>query len=353
MERGWGSGVRGRGARRAILVLWAVAIRGVSAQDAGLHASANAERLRVGDPVTVQVRAELGEGAEIVDRAPRMRDTLPEGVRLLSVDSIVRSAGAFEGAVRLAVLRTGVHVIPPFIVSYRARSGSAIDSVVSAPVSVAVISVLAGPSEAIRDIKDIARSSLRRWLREAGLALVVVLVAVSWVVVRRRLRQRALASEPPAPLEAKSSPYERALERLHQIEQARLSARGDVALHYQAVADVLRGYLAEEERVPALERTTPEVLGILPSPLDQDDSRDQLRRLLGEADLVKFALVRPGPEAAEQYLRAARELLERWHGAAEPELVGGGGDPLDDDGHDGDMDDVDAEGGGADIDDLD
>jgi hypothetical protein len=38
--------------------------------------------------------------------------------------------------------------------------------------------------------------------------------------------------------------------------------------------------------------------------------------VLGEADLVKFARVRPSVADAEAFLQRARYLLARWNGAA-------------------------------------
>jgi hypothetical protein len=37
--------------------------------------------------------------------------------------------------------------------------------------------------------------------------------------------------------------------------------------------------------------------------------------VLGDADLVKFAQLRPRPDQAASYTTRARDLLERWHRA--------------------------------------
>jgi hypothetical protein len=227
---------------------------------------------------------------------------------------------------RFVVLRTGTRVLPPLVVAYH-TSGGAMDSVVSAPVSIEVASVLAGPSEAIRDIKDIARSALRRWLRIGGVVLLVALLVAGVVLLRRRVRRRTHELTPPvAPPEP--SPYERALDALRAIEDARWPARGDVVRHVQAVADVLRRYLEDAAHVPALERTTPELVRILPSPLNDAALRDRLRQHLGEADLVKFALVRPSERDAARYLAAARQLLDDWQPTLEGASMAGDGNAV-------------------------
>jgi hypothetical protein len=41
--------------------------------------------------------------------------------------------------------------------------------------------------------------------------------------------------------------------------------------------------------------------------------RDEFRELLDQADLVKFARLRPDPETAEKFLEQCRGLLRHWH----------------------------------------
>jgi len=43
--------------------------------------------------------------------------------------------------------------------------------------------------------------------------------------------------------------------------------------------------------------------------------------VLGEADLVKFARLRPDPGAARAFVERAAALLDQWHAAAPPQLA--------------------------------
>jgi hypothetical protein len=125
----------------------------------------------------------------------------------------------------------------------------------------------------------------------------------------------------PAPPET-PSPYDAALARLDEIELERWAARGGVARHYEAVADVLRDYLEAAEELPARERTTAELLWALPPRLTEGGLRRRFHEFMGEADLVKFARLRPEPADAAAFVTAARDLLARWKnaGAAREEL---------------------------------
>jgi len=77
--------------------------------------------------------------------------------------------------------------------------------------------------------------------------------------------------------------------------------------------DVLRGYIEATEEIPARERTTGELVWVIPPHLSHSGLREELRDLLDEADLVKFARRRPDPKSAEQFLARCRELLRQWH----------------------------------------
>jgi hypothetical protein len=82
------------------------------------------------------------------------------------------------------------------------------------------------------------------------------------------------------------------------------------------MADALRDYLEAADGFPARERTTTELLWSLPPRLAEGALRRRVQEVLGDADLVKFARLRPGPDEAARYATRARDLLERWHRAA-------------------------------------
>jgi hypothetical protein len=188
------------------------------------------------------------------------------------------------------------------------------------PVEVEVTSVLPGGNPSLRDIREPdAPPSLAPLWAVLGAAFAA---GVAWLVARRRRRARVAVPAPiePPPLPPPPpDPYAVALARLEAIDVERLAARGEVERHYEAVADVLRGYLETAERIPAPERTTTELLWSLPPRLAESGLRRRVQEILGSADLVKFARLRPGAAEATALTRAARELLDRWHQAAAAE----------------------------------
>ena len=105
--------------------------------------------------------------------------------------------------------------------------------------------------------------------------------------------------------------YTDALDQLGRIERARWPQHGQVARHYEAVIDVLRDYLEDAEGRPPRSGPRRELIWALPPQLSDDGLRDEFHELLGQADLVKFARLRPGSGNRGNFLDQCRALLQR------------------------------------------
>ena len=273
----------------------------------------------VGDSVTVRLRVHLHERDLLSDSVARPVADLPEGVRLLEIGPLKRTADrTLEGRARFAFYRVGHRPIPLFGVPFvRIVSGQR-GVLVSDSAFVEITPVAPAGNPTLKDLKEIERQrGPDPRLVLAGIGL-IALAAAGWM--RRRRRRRAPPTTPETasvgPPPVVLGPYEIALARLSQIERERWPARGDVDRHYEAVADVLRRYLEEGHGVPALERTTGELAWALPPALADGGLRDACAGLLADADLVKFARHRPDEAEAARFVRTIRDLLAGWRAAA-------------------------------------
>jgi hypothetical protein len=246
--------------------------------------------LTVGDPLVVQLTGTLPHGATLLDHVAQPRDTLPDGVRLLAADTIQVRDGVIVGHVRVAFFRPDSEAIPPFAIAYRTPAGA--DTLVSQAVPVLIHPVLPTANATLRDIRDVEAP-----LPVLGPSLILLAGLLALLLLRLRGRRHtapvAMAPAAPAP-----SAYDVALERLNAIDAAL-----PVEQRYALVADVVRGYIAAARAVPALERTTPEILSAL-------GANGALSAFLREADLVKFAGLRPDAMAASSYATRARGVLD-------------------------------------------
>ena len=274
-------------------------------------------RISVGDTVGLTFRIRLDERDLLFDTLPRPVDSAFDGVRIVSVERLHRLANRdFVGRAVLAFYRTGPQPVPVFALPFmRAVKGITSGVIRSDTLSVEVVPVLAAGNPTLRDIRELDRSSVPRLI--AGVVIVLALAVVVLILRRRRKPlppAPAVVAEPETfPASPPPEPYEIAVARLGEIEREEWPERGDVARHFEAVADALRDYLEAAEDVPARERTTTELLWSLPPYLLEGALRQRYVAVFDEADLVKFARKRPGSAAAIRFLREAHALLDRWH----------------------------------------
>jgi hypothetical protein len=271
----------------------------------------------VGDSVTLRFRVRLDERDLLFDTIPQTVGTLPPGVRILSVEKMSRTPDRiFHGRARIAFYRPGKQPIPIFGLPFmRAVKGVQRATLASDSAFVEITPLLPAGNQPLKDIVELERRPVSL-IPLLALALLLTAAAASPALIRRRRRRLPVLPEPEAPAETVApTPYQIALDRLEAVEGERWPSRGNVAAHYEAVAQILRQYLEEAEDVGACERTTSELLWALPPYLSRAGLRDRCHDLLSEADMVKFAKVRPGDAAAADFLQRARHLLGAWHQA--------------------------------------
>ncbi len=145
------------------------------------------------------------------------------------------------------------------------------------------------------DIKDIApaEDAIGDWWKYllGFLLLAGVGAGVYWFVKRR---QRNKITE-----EVYKTPIEKATNLLDTLEKKELWQKGEVKAYYSELTDIARNYIEEAIEIPAMESTTSELIqGLKAASLKKKmklskDIIENLERVLKQADLVKFAKVKP------------------------------------------------------------
>ena len=271
----------------------------------------------VGDSVTVRFRIRFHERDQPLDSVPQLIGALPPGARVLSVEKLSRSPSrVYEGSASIAFYRSGRRPIPIFGLPFmRVVEGISRATLASDSAFVDITPLLPPGNPSLKDIQELEPRPLS-FMPLVALALMLVAAAASYALVRRRRLHRPVSTPPePTAEPVAPTPYQIALDRLDATERERWPSRGDVAAHYEAVAQALREYLEHAEQVGACERTTSELLWALPPYLSRGGLRDRCHDVMSEADIVKFAKVRPSEADAANFLRHARLLLQAWHQA--------------------------------------
>ena len=295
------------------LPLFAAAQPGSSVVDARIDTNV----IRIGEQVRLQL--EVSHPAAVSVIWPAIGDTLSahlEVVRDTGVDTTEAGTATMRQVRTLLVTAfdTGYWAIPPFrfIVNGSPQETKAM--------LVEVRTVDVDPSQPIRDIKDIVELpfSLMYWILKhafwllAGLVIIAAIIGLLLHLTRRRPNIPAAVKEVALPLS------ERVLAGLRSLESERVWQQGDHKQYQSRLTDLLRGYIEERYRVPAMESTTDELLRELRvSPLSTDQ-RGRLENMLRLADMVKFAKALPSPQENEQMMAGAVHFVEETAARAEP-----------------------------------
>ena len=145
------------------------------------------------------------------------------------------------------------------------------------------------------DIKDVdqVETSSDWWKYVLGILLLVGIgVLVYWLLKKHQNREKSEEI-------VYTSPIEKATSLLQQLESKELWQRGEVKAYYSELTDIARTYIEEEIEIPAMESTTSELIFALRKVANQKKIKlsaatlENLEKVLKQADLVKFAKVKP------------------------------------------------------------
>lgn len=142
------------------------------------------------------------------------------------------------------------------------------------------------------------------WPWIAGISGIAVLAALLLFLLKRRKQPEAPVEVPEVPVHA------RYLAALEALEKERLWQQGEHKAYQSRLTDLLRAYIEERYHVPALERTTDELMHELRvSPLNTEQQA-LLGNMLRLADMVKFAKATPTALENEQMMTGAVRFVQ-------------------------------------------
>ncbi|WP_396144922.1 BatD family protein [Flavobacterium sp.] len=173
------------------------------------------------------------------------------------------------------------------------------------------------------EIKDVipVESSSDWWKYLLGILLLVGLGFLGYWIFKKYYKKPEKIEEI-----VYKTPIEKATSLLQQLERKELIQRGEIKSYYSELTDIARTYIEEEIHIPAMESTTSELIVSLRNVAKSKKLKlskeilENLEKVLQQADLVKFAKVKPLDFEIEEDKKRITSTIVTIHKAI-PEIV--------------------------------
>jgi len=267
-------------------------------------AELDSSRILIGDQVNYNIEGEYPAGLQVKMTDPV--DSLAPSVEIVEKQATdtVRESGGINKIKRSYLITSfdsGAHMIPPFVVTF--LNNGSIDSIKTNSVFLEVynlpkIDSLINALKAPIDIKAPYKAPII--FKEVAPLLMGILLAAGLIflilyALKRRKENRPLFLIPQKP---KEPAHIIALRELDRIKEEKVWQQGKTKQYYSEVTDVLREYIMNRYGIPAMEQTSDETITSFTKQkyLPDEKTFDNLKRILFNADLVKFAKYEPLPD---------------------------------------------------------
>ena len=286
---------------------------GLQAQEpSSVHAKIDATSITVGDQIRmfIEARHDNGGGTMIWPQIPDTFNSL-EIVERNPIDTTVNgTVSVYKQRLLITGFDSGMFQIPSFRFQvvpnqgdpYALLSDSFFVSVTTVPVDTSK------PFEPIKEIKEV-KTTWRDyiWYIIGGLILLALTGFVIWYF-RKHKKVAIPQFIPKAPAE---TPQEKAMRRLQDLEQQQLWQQERVKEYYSGLTDILRMYIEELYRIPAMEYTSDELLDAAAAHPQMHPHVERLRTILRTADMAKFAKAKPLPQEHTACLEATKFFVQQ------------------------------------------
>lgn len=286
----------------------------LQAQIISVQSRLSSDSLMIGDQLMLTIHVEAS--GEVDFRMPQLTDTLSRNLEVLApsgADTTRTGDGGWviDHSYIITSFEPGTQILPAQRVFYTYKAIS--DTALSMPLLIQVHAPEVDTSQAIMPIKSPINTpvTIKEILPWGLLGLAVLLIgsliyALIWMY---RQRQRDPDIFTIKPLEPAHIVAFRDLDRL---KENKLWESGQVKLFYTQLTEICRKYIERQYGVPALERTSQEILEAFNRSNTEDPILDEiLKDLLELADLVKFAKEDPLPMENQTNLNNAYLFVQK------------------------------------------
>ena len=266
-----------------------------------VSAALDSTGIMIGDHVDITLTITTDASVTLGDPDISALDTV-KAIEILKIGNLnevrkSKTGTLFQQKIKLTSFEEGVYSIPPIGVPF--ENGGKAGMVYSPELVLMVVSFDVGEETELQPIKNIIEEPITIWdflsLFLIGIPVVIVGILI-WYLIRRNQRKEELAEF----AKKKLPPHIIALKKLDQLQKAELWQKGEIKSFQSHLTFILREYLEERFKIPALESTSDEIISDLAKTDLNEEQTNELKHILQTADLVKFAKSEPPVEVHEK-----------------------------------------------------
>jgi hypothetical protein len=272
-------------------------------------ASTKQKEYLIGDWIPVDLFVSATSNNKVV--FPNLKDTISETIEVANftpVDTIKKS-GQYEyhQLVNLIVFDTGQIQLPRF--QFLVNNNGKLDTILSEPILVHVAGVKIDTTKDIKDIKEPLKIPLT--FKEiapyliGALVLAILAGIITWFILERKKKKKPVDEKFLLP------PHVWALKELDKLNQKKLWQSGEVKSYYSELTDIARTYIELRYKIPAMEKTTDELLSSMHKGMLKQSLKKELNEVLVLSDFVKFAKAQPDFIENENSLKIIKDFIDK------------------------------------------
>jgi hypothetical protein len=268
-----------------------------------IHSYVDADSLQVGDVFTYSIVL----NGEYEGFSYPAEDAFGDHLEILSRQRYQREQPGDSLVYELQYFGTDDLMIDPL--EFTVQNSESDTTLYTSRVPIFFKSTLEEGDEEFRPLKPIFDFAANYWL---AILLSLLALIAGWLFYRWYAAHQAKEKEEPAPV---PEPYNNPLDQLKSnlvslSDPMKLQSEKDFENFYVNMGDAIRLYIKQVYEFPALEMTTREITQNLQKELASSDLVSITKKVLLEADIVKFANFQPSNSQAAEALNIARKFAE-------------------------------------------
>jgi hypothetical protein len=128
---------------------------------------------------------------------------------------------------------------------------------------------------------------------------------ITWFILERKKKKKPVDEKFLLP------PHVWALKELDKLNQKKLWQSGEVKSYYSELTDIARTYIELRYKIPAMEKTTDELLSSMHKGMLKQSLKKEVNEVLVLSDFVKFAKAQPDFIENENSLKIIKDFIDK------------------------------------------